>query len=397
MTAKKPGFATKTIHLEPRTPAVPSAPLPPPLALTASFSFESFADVEQALGAPFDSFVYSRLKNPTVDMLERAVADLEGAELGLAFASGMAAIHAALVGQLSAGDHAIFPRVVYGGTYALVTRTLPRLGIETSLVDYDDPDAMRAAVRPTTRVVWAETLTNPTVQVADFAFLREFTARAGARLVVDSTFATPWLCRPLEHGADLVIHSASKYLGGHGDLLGGLVVGPNDLVGSIRREAIQIGGAMSPFVAWLVLRGLKTLALRMAQHCTSAKRVAQTLAAHPRVDRVYYPGLSSDAHYDAARTLFDHDAFGAIVSMELRGSIEHTRRRIEALNLFKWAGSLGDTHSLVLLPALGSHRTFSPRARAEAGISEKLVRLSVGLEDVEDLVADLEQALAVDE
>lgn len=337
--------------------------------------------------------VYSRLSNPTVATLEAAVADLEGAEAGLAFTSGMAAIHAALTGLLSAGDHVVAPRSVYGGTWVLLSEVLARFGVETTFVDNRDLDAWRAALRPNTRVVWAETIANPTLEVADLATLAALAHAGGALLVVDATFTTPYLCQPLALGADVAVHSASKYLGGHGDLLGGLILTSDALMRRIRPSAVEVGGVMAPFVAWLILRGLKTLGLRMERHTASALQVARALAEHPRVRRVLYPGLPGHPDHALAQRVLRR-GFGGMVSIEVDGDLVAAKAVMNRLQLFLRAGSLGDAHSLALLPAATSHRKLSPPARAAAGISDGLIRLSVGLEDAEDLVQDLLQALS---
>lgn len=395
MSASGPklGFSTRSIHLHPPAPAVASAPVAPPLYQTSSFAVEDMEDMDRMLLEGASGHVYSRLSNPTVATLEAAVAELEGAEAGLAFTSGMAAIHAALCGLLSAGDHVVAPRSVYGGTWVLLTEVLARFGVETTFVDNRDLDAWRAALRPNTRVVWAETIANPTLEVADLAALAALAHEGGALLVVDATFTTPYLCQPLALGADVAVHSASKYLGGHGDLLGGLILTSDALMRRIRPSAVEVGGIMAPFVAWLILRGLKTLGLRMERHTASALQVARALAEHPRVRRVLYPGLPGHPDHALAQRVLRR-GFGGMVSIEVDGDLVAAKAVMNRLQLFLRAGSLGDAHSLALLPAATSHRKLSPAARAAAGISDGLIRLSVGLEDAEDLVQDLLQALS---
>ncbi|MCB9648982.1 MAG: aminotransferase class I/II-fold pyridoxal phosphate-dependent enzyme [Deltaproteobacteria bacterium] len=395
MSASGPnlGFSTRSIHIRSIPTAVPSTPVAAPIYQTSSFAVGEMDDMDRMLLQGESGHMYSRLSNPTVAALEAAVADLEGTEAGLAFTSGMAAIHAVLTGMLSAGEHAVVPRSVYGGTWALLREVLARFGVETTFVDNRDPVAWRSALRPNTKIVWAETIANPTLEVADIAALAELAHGAGARLVVDATFTTPYLCRPVELGADLVVHSASKYLGGHGDLLGGVLVGPKDLMKRIQHSAVEVGGVMAPFVAWLILRGLKTLGLRMERHTASALSVARALEAHPRVRTVLYPGLPSHPEHVLAQRVLQN-GFGGMVSFEVEGGLEAAKAVMNRLQLFLRAGSLGDAHSLALLPAATSHRRLGAEARAAAGIADGLIRLSVGLEDAQDLIHDLEQALS---
>lgn len=390
--AGKPGFATRAIHPQVESPAIPSRAISVPLYQTASFAFDHNEEIATAIHDHQHANVYSRLSNPTVRALERAVADLEGAEDGVGFASGMAAIHCAFVTLCQAGDHVVSQASLYGGSFALLQHVLPRLGIETTFVKNGDLEGIRRAIRPATKVVYAETIGNPALYVADLPALAEIAHARGARLVVDSTFASPYLCRPLEHGADVVVHSASKYLGGHGDLIGGVLTGDPEVVKRAREMAIDTGGVMSPFVAWLVIRGLATLELRMERHSASALRVAEHLEKHARVRRVIYPGLPSHPDRAVAARLLKNGASG-MVAFELDGSREDGARVMDRLRLVKRAASLGDAHSLALQPASTSHRQLNADELQLAGISESFIRLSVGLEDVEDLIADLDQAI----
>lgn len=363
-----------------------------PIVQTSSFGFESVESMESAMAQPGTGYVYSRVQNPTVDAMERGVAELEGADAAVGFASGMAAIHGALLAELSGGDHMVAPASFYGGAYGLFERVFTRIGIEVTYVEDASVDGFRSAMRPNTRVLYAETIGNPRLAVPDLEGLGALARSADARLVVDSTLASPAVSRPLERGADIIIHSASKYLGGHGDLIGGVVAGDGQRMRRVRLMAIDAGGCMAPFVAWLVLRGLKTLPLRMGQHQASALAVARYLAGHPKVRTCHYPGLASHPDHDRARRVLD-GGFGGVVAFELGGGDEAATQLANGLTLFARAGSLGDTHSLVIQPAMASHRTLSPEARLRAGIGPGFVRLSIGLEDGEDLVADLERAL----
>lgn len=385
------GFSTRSVHVHGTDLDVQTEAISPPIVQTSSFGFESMESMDRVIGHSKRGYAYSRLTNPTVDLFERATADLEGAEEGVAFASGMAAIHGVMTTLLSAGDHVVAPRSVYGGSHALFTQMLPRFNVDTSFAKTGDLAAMEAAITPRTKVLYVESITNPTLEVADLAGASALAKRHGLTLVVDSTLATPALVRPIEHGADVVIHSASKYLGGHGDLIAGVAVGPKTLMRPLRKSLLLAGGNCAPFVAWLVLRGIKTLDLRMDKHCRNALTVARHLAEHSEVLEVRHPSL--DAPDRVASTLGGRG--GAMVSFVLRGGDERAFRALDGLQLFKRAGSLGDAHSLALLPSLASHRSFSPREREDAGIPSGFVRLSIGLEDEADLLSDLDRGLSV--
>ncbi|MBX2812895.1 MAG: aminotransferase class I/II-fold pyridoxal phosphate-dependent enzyme [Myxococcales bacterium] len=369
-------------------------PLSPPIVHTSSFGFESVEAMEHSISHPGTGYIYTRIHNPTTDAMEQAIAEMEHGEKAVSFASGMGAIHAALLANLKAGDHIVAPISLYGGAYALMTRLLPNFGITTTFVDDIQPDNFRAAIRPETRVLYAETISNPLVRVPDLSAIAQLAHEHQALCIVDSTLATPCLAQPLDAGVDLVVHSASKYLGGHGDLIGGVVVGNNSLMGLVHHLAINAGGIMAPFVAWLVLRGLKTLPLRMHQHQVSAKAIAHYLDGHPKVQRCMYPGLSHHPDHAHAQQSLSNE-FGGIVSFEVLGGEKPATQVANHLQLFTCAGSLGDTHSLVVQPAMSSHRTLSPEARVRAGIHPGFLRLSIGLENAEDLIADLGEALSI--
>ena len=286
-------------------------PITPPLQFASTFSFDSSEAVVAAMDLNTPAHMYSRLSNPTVEALESGFASLESAEAALAFGSGMAAIHAVLVHFAGEGGHIIAQKSVYGGAYKLMAEVLPRFGIETSFVDSDsDLDTLKAAIRPTTRVIYAETISNPILNVPNFGRLRALADQTRARLVFDSTFATPYLVRPLEHGAHIVIHSASKYLGGHGDVIAGLVAGRSEDIQTLRAMHVQLGGVCAPMTAWLILRGLATLELRMERHCTTAQRVAAFLAEHPRVSHTFFPGLSGHPSQVQARHIMPSGKYG---------------------------------------------------------------------------------------
>lgn len=386
------GFQTRSVHLGGVTaPKIESEPAATPIVQTSGFSFENVESLEESFSVP-GSFHYSRVSNPTVDALERLIADLEGGDAACAYASGMAAIHGVLSALLRPGDRIVAPDRVYGGSHAFFHGFLRDFGVETTFVKTSDLAAWRGALERPARVVFAETITNPTLEVVDLEAIAKLSLARGAKLVVDATFTTPYLSRPLELGADYVVHSATKYLGGHGDLIAGLVVGREADMRAVKRRLVETGGNLSPFVAWLVLRGLKTLGLRMERHCASALQLARFLSEHPKVEAVHYPGLSPHPDHERAMRLFGGRGSG-VVSLVLGGGLESAKRFVNTLALFERAGSLGDTHSLAVLPSMASHRHLGPEGLAEMGITPGFVRLSVGLEDPEDLIRDLEAAL----
>ena len=392
MAKSRYGPHTRAVHTETPAPARNGHPLSVPIVQTSSFGFDTVEAMETAIRETGQGYVYSRVRNPTVDALERAVAELESAEAAVGFASGMAAIHAALLAELKSGDHMVAPVSLYGGAYALFERLLPRMGIETSFIEDASVSGFKNALRANTRVLYAETIANPLLRIPDLRGLSELAHRHGARLIVDSTLASPVVARPLEHGADTVLHSASKYLGGHGDLIAGVVAGSEEAMRRVHQVAIHAGGTLSPFVAWLVLRGIKTLPLRMAQHQATALAIATFLSDHPRVRVCHYPGLSDHPDHQRANETLE-GGFGGVVAFEVQGGDATATEVADRLKLFSSAGSLGDTHSLVVQPAMASHRTLPPEARLKAGIGPGFLRLSVGLEDAHDLIDDLRAAL----
>ena len=367
--------------------------LTPPLHLTSTFAFDSAEQGAAIFAGQTPGYFYSRISNPTLDLLERRVADLEGAEAGLALASGMGAITAVMWTFLSPGDEVVTDTTLYGCTFAFMRHGLAKWGVKITHVDLTDLAAVKAAVGPQTRMVYFETPANPNMRLVDIAGVSAIANQAGAKVVVDNTYATPVLTRPIALGADIVVHSATKYMGGHGDLVGGIAVGSAEDVTQIRLVGMKdmTGAVMAPFNAMLVLRGLKTLKLRMDRHCASAALVAQALEAHPAVARVFYPGLASfPQHALAARQM---PGFGAMIAFELKGGHAAGAAMMNRLQLIRRAVSLGDAESLIQHPASMTHSTYTPEERAAHGISEGLVRLSVGLEEVEDILADLTEAL----
>jgi cystathionine gamma-lyase len=384
MHGKPLALATRAIHAgqspDPSTGAVMT-----PIYATSTY-------VQQSPGV-HQGYEYSRSHNPTRFAWERCIADLEGGTRGFAFASGLAAT-ATVLDLLDSGSHVVCMDDVYGGTYRLFERVRRRsAGLEFSFVDLDDPAALEAAVRPNTRLIWCETPTNPMLKLVDLARLGEFARRRGLWLVVDNTFSSPAVQRPLEHGATLVMHSATKYLNGHSDMVGGVVVVGDDAEVAERMAFLQnaVGGIQGPFDSFLALRGVKTLALRMRAHCANALELARWLEQHPKVERVIYPGLSSHPQHALAKRQMA--GFGGIVSAYLKGGLAETRAMMERCRLFALAESLGGVESLINHPAIMTHASVPPETRARLGIHDNLVRLSVGVEDVEDLRAELADAL----
>jgi cystathionine beta-lyase/cystathionine gamma-synthase len=375
------GFSTLAIHAGQEADPATGATVVPIYA-TSTFT-------QQAPGE-HKGFEYSRSGNPTRAALETCLAALEGGEQGLAFASGLAATMAVL-STLRPGDEVAAAADLYGGTYRLLERVLKPWGLVPRYTDNPRPEGFRAIVTPTTRLVWIETPTNPLLQILDIAALAELAHRAGALLAVDNTFASPYLQQPLRLGADLVVHSTTKYLGGHSDVVGGAVIGSRALLEPIQFYQNAAGGVPGPFDAWLTLRGLKTLAVRMDRHCANAGGLAEWLTGQPGVDRVYYPGLASHPGHDLARTQMR--GFGGMISVHLTGGGAAARRLLTRTRLFSLAESLGGVESLISHPATMTHASIPAALRQARGIDDGLVRISVGIEDYDDLQADLKEAL----
>lgn len=385
-------FSTRAIH-HGYDPMKNEGALTPPMHLTSTFVFESAEAGGEMFAGEREGHFYTRVSNPTNKLLEDRIANLEGAEAGVAMASGMGAITSTLWTLLAPGDELIVDKTLYGCTFAYMQHGLTKFGITVSPIDMTDPANVEAAISEKTRVVYFETPANPNMRLVDISAISKIAKTVGATVVVDNTYATPFLTRPLEHGADIVVHSATKYLGGHGDLVAGLVAGPADLVQQIRLFGVKdmTGAVMSPFNAMLVMRGLKTLAVRMERHCESAMIVARMLEAHPAVRKVSYPGLESFAQHELAKRQMP--GFGGMIAFELKGGIDAGREMMNRLTMIQRAVSLGDTESLIQHPASMTHSPYTPEERAEHGIADGLVRLSVGLEGVDDIIADLLGAL----
>ena len=390
---RRQGLSTRAIHLG-YDPATHNGALTPPIYMTSTYAFETAEQGAEIFLGQREGYIYGRTKNPTQALLEQRIADLEGAEAGLVLASGMAAISATLWTFLKAGDRILADKILYGNTFALLTKGLAKFGVEVVLLDFKDLDAVAGAV-PGARLVYFETPANPNLRLIDIAAVAAIAKRAGALTVVDNTFATPILQRPIEHGADFVVHSATKYLGGHGDLLAGAVVGSATAIHEIRMNGLRYltGAVVSPLTAFLVLRGLKTLELRILQHARSARAIAELLAGHEAVSSLVYPGLPGSPDVDLARRQMA--AGGGLVSFELKGGMAAGIRFMNALELVTRAVSLGDAETLVQHPASMTHAAYGAAERQRHGISDGLVRLSAGLENTEDLLDDVETALAI--
>ncbi len=370
-----------------------TAALDPPIVMSSTFAFEGAAEAAALFRGERDGYIYGRWRNPTVEALERKVAALERAEAAVAMASGMAAVSGAIGAFCSAGDRVLAPSAVYAEATRALSGPFARFGVRTEFVDTSDPHALESALAPPARLVWVETPANPTLAITDIALAAELAGRAGALLVVDSTFATPHHQTPLSLGADLVVHSATKALGGHGDAIGGVVAGSADLCASVRAHAVRtFGGAMAPLTAWLIGRGVRTLALRAERASASALEIAKRLERHPRIARVSYPGLESHPGHEVAKKQMRR-GFGALLAFEVDGGVEAGRALYDRVELVTRAVSLGDVRSLLTHAASTTHASLTNEERARAGIGDGLIRLSVGIEDVEDIYADLERAI----
>jgi cystathionine gamma-synthase/methionine-gamma-lyase len=387
---------TQAVHAGERGPRPDFTPVSMPIYPSVGYLYDDMNDLDGVFGGTRAGYVYPRYGSPTVRAFEQAIAMLEGAEDAVAFASGMGAVHAALLGAgVRAGTAVVAAADLYGATYALLEKLLTTMGVRVRLVDITDLDQVARAVAEEQPVaVLCEIISNPLMKVADVPAVAGMAHGAGAALIVDSTFATPYLFRPLERGADYAVHSATKYLAGHGDVMAGVVACSAQRGLDLRERQKLLGANLGPQEAWLALRGLKTLPLRMRQHCANAQIVAEWLGGHPAVARVNYPGLPVHPQHAVAARLFAGQGFGGMLSFDLRDAGQaEVFRFMEALELVLPATTLGDVYSLTLYPAHSSHRQVAPEVRAALGIGDGLVRLSVGIEDAQDIITDLEQAL----
>lgn len=392
MNQNSSGLQTLAVHAG-EQPDPTTGALVPPLYLATTYHLGTTDNGAAVFSGEKEGYVYTRWANPTVSVLEKRVAALEGAEDALATASGMAAITTTLLATLKAGDHVVAAKAIYPSTYAVLEQDFAGYGIESTFVDATDAANVANAIRPNTRVVYLETPGNPVLAVCDLAACARLARQAGATSICDNTFATPVNQRPLELGIDIVVHAATKYLCGHGDAVGGLVVGKRDFIERVRTHTLRyFGGILAPFNAYLILRGTTTLPLRMRQHNANALAVARFLEQHPKVAYVSYPGLASHPQHAIAQKQMR--GFGGMVSFDLKGGLEAGARMMDRVRLCALATSLGDARSLISHPATTSHVVVSRETRLKQGVTDGLVRLSVGIEDAQDIIADLDQALA---
>jgi len=387
-----PGFSTRAIRAASRVPEVPQPPVNVPIYQTSTFEVESATELAELLEFSRPGHSYSRYSNPTHEALELALADLEGAEACHVTGSGMAAIHGVVLSQLRTGDEMVIPRAVYGGTVGLAASILERSGIATRAVDTSDVTEVAAAIGPTTRLIWLETISNPTTAMADIRAIADLAHDRGIPVAVDNTFASPYLANPLALGADLVVHSLTKYVGGHSDLVGGAILGRADAVAAARKVVINAGGNASPFDAFLALRGLKTLVVRMERHSATALAVASALEGAEGIDRVRYPGLASHPQHALACDELRDGMAGGMLAIELAGGRPAGERFLERMRVAVHATSLGSAETLCSHPASSSHRQLDDEALAAAELTAGMLRVSIGLEDADDLIEDLAAA-----
>lgn len=390
---KHMGFGTKTIHAgHKKDPA--SGSLTAPICQTATFVFDSAEQGGRRFAGEEEGYIYTRLGNPTNTQVEEKIAMLEGAEAGMSMSSGMGAISSAMWTALRAGDHVIASDTLYGCTFAFLSHGITRFGVEVTFVDVADPENVKKAIKDNTKVVYLETPANPTLKITDIEAIAKIAhEKEDCLVMVDNTFATPYIHRPIELGADVVLHSATKYLNGHGDVIAGFVVGSKEFIDQVRLFGVKdmTGASLSPFDAFLIMRGMKTLEVRMERHCKNAVEVAKFLESHPAVEKVYYPGLESFEQYEMAKKQMRLP--GGIIAFEVKGGIEAGKKVINTVELCAIAVSLGDAETLIQHPASMTHSPYEREERLAAGISDGLIRLSVGLETVEDINDDLKRAL----
>ncbi|MFT5635057.1 MAG: methionine-gamma-lyase [Cognaticolwellia sp.] len=365
-----------------------------PLYQTSTFIFDNAQQGADRFSGEAEGYIYSRLGNPTTRQLEMRVAAMEGMEDAAATATGMGAVSGALLANLSCGDHLISSKAVYGCSFALMNHQLTRWGIEVSFVDMANPAEVEAAIKPNTKVIFLETPVNPNLAVYDLAVIGKIAQKHNIISVVDNTFLTPVLQQPRKYGIDIVVHSATKYLNGHGDVVAGIICGTSEMIMNIKMTVLKdIGATISPHDAWLIMRGLKTLPIRMERHCSNAEKIAEFLENHEKVTQVYYPGLKSHPGHKFIGSQMK--AAGGVIAFEIDSDLAGGGDFINRMQLFSIAVSLGDAESLIQHPASMTHSPYTQEERLAAGISDSLIRISVGLENVDDLIADLNQSLAL--
>ncbi len=391
LNMKSTHIETNTIHAG-KTEDKQFGALSTPIFQTSTYVFENTAQGGARFSGEEAGYIYGRLGNPTVRELEQRMAALEGTDDAAALGSGMGAVSATLFSLLKAGDHIVASNALYGCSYALIEHKFKDLGIEVTFVDIRNETKIRSAMKPNTKVLYAETPINPNMVCVDLKMIASIAKDHNVTSVIDNTFMSPILQRPAEHGIDLIIHSATKYLNGHGDVIAGIVCGSEEAIMNIKMTTLKdMGAVISPHDAWLIIRGLKTLHIRVERHCQNAQKVAEFLQAHPAVAKVFYPGLESHEGY--ALIGKQMSAGGGVMAFEMDGDFENAVRFMDSLKMCKIAVSLGDAESLIQHPASMTHSPYEPEQRREAGISDTLIRLSVGLEHIDDIIGDLQQAL----
>ncbi len=387
---KEWNFNTRTVHAG-EDPCPQTGALRVPIYQSSTFVFDSAEQGGRRFAGEEPGYIYTRLGNPTQTALEEKMANLEGTDSAIALGSGMAAVSSTVMGLLEAGDHIIASKTLYGCTFSLFSELLPKWNIEVSFVEMSDLNNIKAAIKDNTKVIYTETPSNPTMNLVDLAELSDI-AGEDIITVVDNTFMSPCLQKPAEFGIDIIIHSATKFIGGHGDTIAGIICGPEDLLNSFRETTVKdFGGIIAPFDTFLLLRGLKTLSVRMERITKNAKKVAEFLSNHPAVDTVYYPGLKEHPQYELGEKQMKGP--GGVMAFELKGGIEEGKKLLNSLDLCILAVSLGDVDTLIQHPASMTHYVVPEEDRRSAGITDGLIRLSVGIEDVNDIIDDLEQGL----
>ena len=388
-SGKEKGFSTTAVRGGERTdPTVGSVITP--IYETSVFAFTSTQELIDAVVEKTDHDVYTRWSNPTITAAERKIAALEGGDDCAVFASGMAAISTAIISLVSPGDHILSVRDLYGGTVELFSNLMKRFGVHTTFVDAADAGQIDLALTPKTKILFVETPTNPTLKLVDLARAVKVAEKSGANVLVDSTFGTPFNQQPLQFGCNAVVHSATKYLAGHNDVTAGAVVGTRELIEPMKKLRRVLGGVLDPHAAWLLLRGMKTLAVRMEKHNQNGQRIAEYLQSHPKVEAVHYPGLSTHPQFSLAKKQMK--GFGGVLSFDLKGDLDCAIRFVDNLKLALIGASLGGPETLVSHPSKVSHYFMNPEERRKAGIADSLIRLSLGIEDADDIISDLDQA-----
>ncbi len=364
-----------------------------PVYMTSVFAFDDVESVDDIYEGKAEGYIYSRMRHPNNDAVAEVLAEIEGAEDALVFSSGMAAIVTAFISAVQAGDHIVSAPVLYGGVRDYLEHELARYGVEVSFVDFSDPAEVEKAIRPNTKLLYTETIGNPLLEVPDITRIAEIAHAHGIYFFIDNTFASPIVVQPLKYGADLVLYSATKYLGGHSDLVGGAAVGSSELIAAIRKKQVLYGSTLGAAESWLLARSLRTLDLRVTRQSQNALKVAQFLESHPKVTKVYYPGLTSSPFHTLAERFVNNGLYGGMLSVDLKGGEEAIYKVVQKLGFIKNVPSLAGTSTSVSYPAKTSHRAYSPEDLAKAGISYGLLRFSIGIEDPDDIIEAIDEAL----